>query len=345
MTYNPVTFTATLTIDTSDPNWQTGTLFNLTIKNLKNACGTAQPNVVRSFTTELAISGQVRNNLDGKGIYGVTVTLTGGSCGASCGTTTTDSNGDFRFAGFAPGSYRLTETDLSGYTSVNDSDGTGTNTNNQVDLTLTAGGNSSGHFFIDTPAVCVAPGVSGTTPANGVTGVSLSSNTLTVTFNQPMITYGGGSVLDIGNFDNNIDNLSLGGDVKILNVSYDANTSTATLTIDTSDPQWQAGSQFRLRVKGGLENPCGTKLGSDVDILFTTQAYISGQVRNSLDSQGIYGVTVALTGGSCGGSCGTTTTDINGNFLFTGLAPGNYTLTQTDLPSYSSVSDSNPSER
>ncbi len=340
VTYNPVTYTATLTFDTSDPNWQAGVLYNLTIKNLKNACGNSQTNVVRSFTTELAISGQVRNNLDGKGIYGVTVALTGGSCGGSCGTATTDANGDFRFTGFAPGNYRLTETDLPGYTSVGDSDGTGTNTNNEVDLTLTAGSNSSGHFFSDTPAVCTAPGISSTTPANGATGVSLSVNTLTVTFNQPMITYGGGSVLDIGNFDNNIDNQSLGGDVKILSISYDPNSRTATLTIDASDPDWQAGSQFRLRIKSGLENPCGTKLGTDVDVLFSTEAYISGQVRNSLDSKGIYGVTVTLTGGSCGASCGTTTTDIDGNFKFAGISPGNYRLTETDLPGYSSVNDS-----
>ena len=105
---------------------------------------------------------------------------------------------------------------------------------------MAAGSNSTGHLFTDLPACLGGVNfVTSTTPANGATGVSLSTTTLTVTFNQPMITYGGGSVLDIGNFDNNIDNLTLGGDVPILDVSYNPNTYTATLTIDTSDPQWK----------------------------------------------------------------------------------------------------------
>ncbi|MEO8357395.1 MAG: SdrD B-like domain-containing protein, partial [Chloroflexota bacterium] len=339
VTYDPVTFTATLTFDASDPNWQAGTLYTITVKNVKNACGTAPPNVVRSFTTEVAISGQVRNSLDSQGIYGSTVQLTGGSCGASCGSTTTDQNGNFRFAGFAPGSYTLTQTDLPGYSSVSDSNPPN---DNLIALTLTAGSNSTGHLFTDV-STCTG-GVSfvvSTNPANGATGVSLGITTLTVTFNQPMITYGGGSILDVSNFNNAIDNLSLGGNVPILGIAYNPNTYTATLTIDTTDPQWQPGSQFRLRIKNSIKNACNVNpTGSDVDVLFTTAAYISGQVRNNLDSQGIYGVTVGLSGGSCGASCGTTITDINGNFLFSGFAPGNYTLTETDLPGYISISDS-----
>ena len=340
VTYDPVTYTSNLTIDASDPDWQAGTLFNITIKNLKNACGDAQNDVIRSFTTELEISGQVTNNLDSKGIYGVTITLSGTNCGGVCGTTTTDLNGNLRFLGYDPGSYTLDETDLSGYSSVSDSDGGDAN---QILLTLVAGTNSTGHLFVDTPVTCTIPGVSTSDPANGQTGILLSDNTFTVTFDQPMSTEGGGSVLDIGNFDNNIDNLTLGGDVDILGVSYDPNTYTATLTIDTSDPQWQAGSQFRLRIKSGLENPCGAKIGGDVDILFTTEAYISGQVLNSLDSNGIYGATITLSSAvNCGGVCDTTTTDLNGDFRFSGYIPGNYTLLQTNLPGYSSFSDSDP---
>ena len=105
---------------------------------------------------------------------------------------------------------------------------------NQITLTLAAGSNSTGHLFVDTPNTCVAPSVVSTDPANGQTGVLLSDNTLTVTFDQPMITYGGGSVLDKGNFNNKIDNPDFRyGDVDILAVSYDPNTYTATLTIDT----------------------------------------------------------------------------------------------------------------
>jgi hypothetical protein len=341
VTYNAATQTATLTIDTNDLHWQAGSQFRLRVKGgIRNACDVKQDSDVNIlFTTQTMISGQVRNNLDSKGIYGVTVALTGVSCGGTCATTTTDLNGNFGFVGYAPGIYTLVETDLPGYSSVSDSSGAN---DNQVLMTLLAGVNSSGHFFIDTPATCVSLAVASTNPANGATNFPLSTSALTVTFNQPMITYGGGSVLDIGNFDNHIDNLSLGGDVPILDVSYNPNTSTTTLTVDTSDPQWQAGSQFRLRIKGGLKNSCGTNLGNDVDILFTTQAFISGQVCNSLDNQGIYRATVTLTGASCGGTCATTTTDLSGNFRFSGFAPGDYTILETNLPGYSGLLDSTP---
>ena len=110
---------------------------NLTIKNVKNSCGTSQVDVLRIFTTQIEISGRVTNNLDGKGIYGVTVTLTGGSCSGTCGNTTTNLNGDFAFYGFPAGIYTLTETDLPGYISVSDSQGDPTD--NQVTLTVLAG--------------------------------------------------------------------------------------------------------------------------------------------------------------------------------------------------------------
>ena len=316
VSYNPVTFVATLTIDTNDPDWQAGTLFNLTIKNIRNSCGTSQNNVVRSFTTQIQIAGRVTNDLDGKGIYGVTVTLAGGSCGGTCGTTTTDLNGDFAFYGFPAGIYSLTETDLPGYTSVSDSDGPN---DNVIALTVVAGTNSNGHSFVDIPASCSAPTVLSSNPSNGQTGVTLGTTTLTVTFDQPMSTEGGGSVLEKGNFDNNIDNISLGGHVDITNVTYNPNTSTATLTIDTSDADWQAGSQYRLKIKDTLKNPCGTRMTGDVLVLFTTEAYITGVVQNSVDLKGLYGVPVELTGGACGVSCGTTTTDVNGIFTFNGL--------------------------
>jgi hypothetical protein len=282
--------------------------------------------------------------VDSNGIYGVTVLLTGGGCGGACAATTTDLNGSFRFSGLAPGSYSLVETDLPGYSSISDSS---LPNDNIVPLTLVADGNSTGHFFVDVPANCTAPSVTSSNPANGQTGVSLSTNTITVTFDRPMITYGGGSVLDIGNFDNKIVNLSLGGDVPILGVSYDPSTFTATLTIDTTDPQWKPGSQFRLRVKGGIKSACDVKQNGDIDISFTTNIAISGQVRNDLNGNGnlsdmdpgIAGVTVRLYN-SGNTLIGTTTTNAGGFFTFGSLSPGTYYIRETDLGGYSSTADS-----
>ena len=117
-----------------------------------------------------------------------------------------------------------------------------------------------------------------------------------------MMTYGGGSVLDKGNFDNNIDNLTLGGDVPILQVNYDPQTYTATLVIDTTDKDWKPGSQFRLRVKDSIKNACDARPAANADYFFTTDLIISGQVRDDVDGDGdlndldtgISGVTVQL---------------------------------------------------
>ncbi len=52
VTYNPATYTATITIDTTDLDWQAGNLYEVTIKTVQNSCGTAQTSVTRTFTTE-----------------------------------------------------------------------------------------------------------------------------------------------------------------------------------------------------------------------------------------------------------------------------------------------------
>ncbi len=337
--FDASTNTAYLTINTDDAQWQPGSEFRIRIKSgIRNACETKQDvDVDIFFTTETVISGQVINNEDGKGIYGVDIELTGGSCGASCGTVSTDLDGNFEFFGFAPGSYTLEETDLAGFSSIGDSDGAN---DNLISFTVLADTNSTGHSFVDAPLTCAAPTITGSNPADGATNISLGTTTVTVTFDQPMITYGGGSVLDIGSFDDQLKKVG-GGDVPLLDVSYDPDTLTATLTIDASNANWLPGSTYELKIKHGTENSCGTDMGSDVIVTFSTEAYISGQVRNSLDGEGIYGALVELTGGSCAGTCDSATTDINGEFTFVGFDPDTYTLVETDLPGFISDSDSN----
>jgi len=52
VTYDPATFTATITFDNADTRWLSGNLYEITIKTVQNACGTSQTSVVRTFTTE-----------------------------------------------------------------------------------------------------------------------------------------------------------------------------------------------------------------------------------------------------------------------------------------------------
>lgn len=52
ITYDPVLYRVTLTIDTLDPKWVSNNLYELTIKTVQNSCGDAQSSIIRSFTTE-----------------------------------------------------------------------------------------------------------------------------------------------------------------------------------------------------------------------------------------------------------------------------------------------------
>ena len=232
-----------------------------------------------------SISGQVRNDVDGDGDFSdadtgipdVAIELYDGICavGVDCYSIQTDSEGMFSFADVPAGSYILFEQDPPDYVSTADSVSPN---DNQIPVTVSGGVNSSGNVFLDWVdlSVCSDPDpVSGfvlsSSPADGETGVPLSTTTLFVTFSTPMITFGSGSVLDVNNFGSNIANSTLGGNVPILNVLYDSTTKTASLTIDTSDSQWQGGSEFHLQVKSVIRNACGVKQDVTVDIFFTTE--------------------------------------------------------------------------
>jgi hypothetical protein len=165
-----------------------------------------------------------------------------------------------------------------------------------------------------------------------------------------MSTIGGGSVLDAGNFDNKLVNVSLGGDISITGVSYNPNTKTATLTLNTADADWKAGSQYRLRVRGGIKSACDVGQGIDVNIQFYTDTQISGQVRHDINANGslldpdpgIAGVPVELFNGACtlGVNCPVTNTNAGGFFTFSALVPGTYIIYETDLNGYISTADS-----
>jgi uncharacterized repeat protein (TIGR01451 family) len=359
--YNVQTKTTTLTLDTSDPDWLPGSEYQITIKSgIQNGCGTNQGlDVLRNFFTQGAISGQVRNDIDGDGDLGdgddgisdVTLELDNGVCtiGTDCLMTTTDANGDYRFDDLAAGSYIVHQTNLPGYASTADQDG---GDPDQIAVVLGDHQYISQRDFLDLGSSCTAPlpvtgFVSGSNPtANEV--ISYNSTTLQITFNQAMST-GAGSVLDLGSFDNKIRNLTKGADVDLLAVSYDGDTQTVTLTVDTTDPDWLHGANYRIRVKSSIANACETSQGFDVDIPFSTMSAISGYVRNDLDAdgdlgdgdKGIYGAIIELQDSSCilGISCSKTTTDIEGHYEFTDLPAGNYIIHQTDLPGYSSTVD------
>lgn len=231
------------------------------------------------------ISGQVRDDVDGDGdfsdadagINNVIVELYDGACtlGGDCRSTQTGFDGIFTFTSVPAGDYILVERDLAQYISTADSFPPN---DNRIPVIVMNGVGSSNNIFLDRadPATCSDPDpvsgfVIGSNPADGATGHPINVGDLAVFFNTPMLTSGAGSVLDLSNFRREIENLTYGGAVPILGMLYDDATNTAYLTIDTSDPQWQRGSEYRMQVKSVIRNACGVKQNVDVDITFTTE--------------------------------------------------------------------------
>ncbi len=359
ISYHALSKTATLTMDTNDPDWLPGSEYQLIIKSsIRNACGSKQDiDLLVIFFTKSGITGQVRNDLDAdgnladddQGIYGVTLELIQAGCSlGSCPTTTSAADGSYLFSDLDAGDYTIYQYDLPGFTSTADLDG---GNDNQIEVTVAEHEYPSGRDFLDT-GICSVPDpvngfVNSTDPADGQI-IPLTTSTLSVEFNQSMATSGGGSVLDNGNFSNTITNLTYGGDVHILSVSYHALSRTATLTFDTNDPDWLPGSEYQLKVISGIKNACDSNQGLDVLVSFFTKSGIAGQVRNDVDvdgdladvDQSISGVTLELVQSGCSlGSCPTTTSAADGSYLFADLDAGDYTIYQYDLPGFTSTAD------
>jgi hypothetical protein len=362
ISYHAPSKTAALTLDSSDPNWLPGSEYRLKVKSgIKNACDTSQDmDVFVSFYTMSGVAGQVRNDKDAdgnlgdgdQGIYGVTMELIKVGCSlGSCPTTTSDVNGYYLFADLDAGDYTLYQYDLPSYTSTADADG---GNDNQIAVTVGDHQYVTGRDFLDTGS-CNPPDpvdgfVSNTNPADGSILVSMSTNTIVVQFNQPMSTEGGGSALSFGNYHNKITNLSLGGDVPITAVDYDGDNYKATLYFDTTDSDWQLGSNYEIKIDDSLENACKVKQDVNITSVFQTTSAISGQVREDTDGDGnlndndpgFSSIYVELSDGSCtlGADCRIVTTNAGGFFIFPDVVPGNYTLYEYNLTGYTSTADS-----
>ena len=360
--YNSQTKTTTLLLDTSDVDWLPGSTYAAQIKsNVENGCGTNQGvDVYFGFLTYGGISGQVRNDIDAdgdlgdgdEGIAGVTIELDNGVCslGVDCPTQVTDQNGEYIFVDLTGGPYVVYETNLPGYTST--ADAVGPN-NDQMNITLA---DDSDYFvggdFLDTGSTCSAPDpVTGyVQSSNPTTGeiIPLSNSILQITFNQAMDT-GNNGVLDLGSFDNKIRNITAGNDIDILTINWDGLSRTANLEIDTSNADWDPGSDYEITIKSSLQNACETNQGVDVIIPFSTMSSIDGHVENDLDGDGdfgdndtgVYKTNLELDTGTCalGSDCPLVVTDEAGYFEFLDLAAGNYTVHQIDNPGFSSTAD------
>jgi protocatechuate 3,4-dioxygenase beta subunit len=271
------------------------------------------------------------------GIGGVTVTLYNATTGAAIASTVTSADGSYTFPNLQPGSYKVVETQPSNWTDDLDTAGSlaGTVTNDQITaIALTAGDNGIDYNFGEQPAP--------TTP--GKTWVS------------------GHVYLDANN-DSSLNS----GDTGLAGVTVtlkDASGATVATTVTGADGSYlfnniDPGTYTIVETQpagyGSTENPANTissvnvplaglpnqNFGETLPAGTTELAFLSGVVwidRNGdgvIDPSegGIFGVVMTLKD-AAGNVVATTTTGPGGFYQFVNLAPGTYTVEETQPAGY-----------
>ena len=290
-----------------------------------------------------SIAGSVVDDL-GDPIPGTTITLSGTDDLGNpvTATTTTDANGDYVFEDLRPGTYTVTETQPVGYGDGGETAGS-TGGDDTVDdvisaIVLGAGVDSVDNDFDETTA-----SISGTVfedpdndgqPDLGEPGIEGVTVTLTGTD-------------DLGNPVSLTTTTDANGDYEFPNLISGTYTVTETQPashIDGTDDAGSEGGDDSVNdVISAIELPGGVN-ATGYDFGEIQLSSIAGSVFEDDDNDGVQdvgeapieGVTVTLSGTDDLGNpvSATATTDVNGEYLFDGLRPGTYTVTETQPDGY-----------
>ncbi|MBL9143555.1 MAG: carboxypeptidase regulatory-like domain-containing protein [Verrucomicrobiaceae bacterium] len=321
------------------------------------------------------ISGSVfadtnNDNTGDTGISGVTVTLFtdpngdgNPADGAQVGSpATTAANGSYSFTNLAPGSYVVVETQPSGYLNVTDVDSTtpgddaanSSTTDNRIPVAVNAGETDNGNDFIEELPGVISGSVLADTNNDNTGDTGISGVTVTL-FTDPN---GDGDPTDgapVGspattaiNGSYSFTNLAPGSYVVVETQPAGYLTlSDGDSTTPGDDVANASTTDNRIPV---TVNAGETDTGND--FIENQPGTISGNVYVDLDNdniadQGLQGVVLTLmtdpngdgnpADGTQVGS--TVTTDVNGFYTFTNLAPGSYVVVETQPSGYLTVSD------
>jgi hypothetical protein len=270
-------------------------------------------------------------------LSGVTIELYNDGGATPIAITTTNSNGGYSFTNLAPGNYEVKETNLTDYTDVSDADGTGSNDINTIDVSLSPGEIDSGNDFVDERGL-ISGKVQADTDNNNVGDTPLANVTLTLKDNNGDVVdttttdaNGDYSFTDLASGTYTVEQTNLGG---YTDVHEEDSVNDGT---DDTDLETSASNNDNILdvVLVGGEADTGNDFVDEA-----IPGSISGKVLadtndDAIGDSPLAGVTVTLGGDATA----TTTTASDGSYSFTGLAAGNYTVTQTNLSGYDNVSD------
>ncbi len=288
------------------------------------------------------------NNTGDSALVGVNLELRDATTNALIASTTTNGSGAYSFGNVAPGSYKIVETQPSGYNSVSDKDGGNLDIIGDITpVVVTAGATNSGNNFVEEQPGSISGSVLADTDGNGsgdapLTGVLVrllnsggspvldggGSPITTTTAPDGSYSFGG---LPPGNYrvaetqpsnynsvsDKDGGNLDVIGDVTLIAVSAGASNSGNTFV------------EVQLGVISG-------HVYADSDNNGSGDAPLSGVLLTLLDSSGN---PVDGDPNTPGVQPRTTTTNGSGAYSFTGVAPGSYRVSETQPSGYASVSD------
>jgi protocatechuate 3,4-dioxygenase beta subunit len=269
------------------------------------------------------IQGFKFNDLNGDGILGanepgmagVTIDLENPSTGQVLFTTTTDSNGNFSFMNLPPGTYRIREVEVAGFTQT---------TQNPADITVTAGSDTTGIHFGNHQLPGEIHGFKfDDLNGDGILGANEPGMAgVTIDLENPS----NGQILFTTTTDSkgNFSFMNLApGTYRIREVEV---TGFMQTTLNPPDIIVTAGSDTTGILFGNHQIP-GEIHGLKFDDL-------NGDGIQESNESGMGGVTINLENPSTGQVLFTTTTNSNGNFSFTNLPPATYSIREVEVAGF-----------
>ena len=306
-----------------------------------------------------SISGTVyADDGDGNGNVGkneVTLSLLNGNgnpvldSGGNEITVITSGGGIYRFDDLEPGNYRVVEIDPNGYSSVSDGDSNDTDddnvetNDNVLAVSLGAGETDSGNDFYDQLNGTISGAVYSddgdralnTNTDSGLGGVTVTlkdsdGNTVATKTTSSDGTYSFADVVP-GNYT--VEESDPNGYSSVL----DTDSNTDPVNDDEANTADNDNSLAVTLLAGETDSGNNFLDEQNGSVSGTILADTDGDDIGNTDSP-LSGVTVTLRNSSDGSTI-TTTTDSNGNYSFSDVAPGNYTVEETNPSDYIDVSE------